>query len=142
MAHLIRVYPIRPWTWGYVSLLLAETTRWMKQTLNTCSIHHSENAKKGVTIAVQRCSVWCLCLRLEFIFKKKKKKTNRKKKKKKDEFHPKENPYTQFAQPPIFSYRNINSVRHQYNIWQHFMKGEFKYWCSIVPPISTKRTIT
>jgi len=35
--------------------------------------------------------------RLEFILKKKEKK------RKKDEFHPKENPYTQSAQPPIFS---------------------------------------
>lgn len=76
------------------------------------SIHHSENMPKGVTIAVQRCSVWCLFLRLEFILKKKEKK------RKKDEFHPKENPYTQSAQPPIFSYRNINSVRHQYNGWE------------------------
>jgi hypothetical protein len=42
----------------------------------------------------------------------------KKKKRKKDEFHPKENPYTQSAQPPIFSYRNINSVRHQYNGWE------------------------
>jgi hypothetical protein len=35
------------------------------------SIHHSENMPKGVTIAVQRCSVWCLFLRLKFILKKK-----------------------------------------------------------------------
>jgi hypothetical protein len=38
------------------------------------SIHHSENMPKGVTIAVQRCSVWCLFLRLEFILKKKREK--------------------------------------------------------------------
>jgi hypothetical protein len=77
--------------------------------LEIISIHHSQNLPKGITIAVQRCNVWCLFLRLEFILKKNQ--TNRKK----DEFHPKENTYTQSAQPPIFSYRNINSVRHHYN---------------------------
>jgi hypothetical protein len=80
--------------------------------LENISIHHSKNLPKGITIAVQRCSVWCQFLRLEFILKKTQ--TNRKK----DEFHPKENPYTQYAQPPIFSYRNINSVRHHYNGWE------------------------
>lgn len=98
-------------TWCYLSLLLAETTFWTKQTMKTFSIHHSWNLSKGG----YDCSSEMQCLVSFFltgIYIKKQ--TNRRK----NEFHSKENPYTQTAQPPIFSYRNINSVRHQYNCWE------------------------
>lgn len=104
-------------TWYYVSLLLAGTTCWMKQRVgwNKPWKHFNPPLKKYAK-GGYNCSSEMQCLvsvfRLEFKFKKKEKK------RKKDEFHPKENPYTQSAQPPIFSYRNINSVRHQYNGWE------------------------